>query len=1268
MPASGGKAKMNISGLTTKRLWIGGFFIIAYLAAAITLFFMISERVSALGSRSLATIVWTGARLQTEYFRLRHAVENVPITPSDEAAATIDTRYEIILNRLNVMQRGIIHESYSRRPETLALFNEIRSRLLGIGPYIATMKLGNFGSRPQVEYTMESLERPVAVFSSDIVNLVDANLREYDIGIANQTRFLALLLLGQILTAIMFFVVLTRQLARLRGAQAALIAANANLRRGEGTIRQSEAELAMARQRLLDGIEAIPDGFALYDADDRLVICNSMMKARFSPDDDTIAPGRTFEEILRRRLAAGRLPVRESPAEEWVAERLREHHSGITAREMRMDGDRTYRILERRTIDGGVVTIVSDISELKEREQRLRESQEILRSVLDSVPVVVTMTDASRRLLLLNRAAERRYNLRSIDVIGRDLAEVVPAPDQMSDLARNHSRLVESGQPQIGSVHNITTTDGDETWIVNRVPVLNDAGKVKYVIRTAYEVPQLAHAYHALDESRTRLMDAVNRARLTYWVGSDDGRSSIIGPGAMRTLGFDSDTVNLSDEDYLTCVHEADRDRVRHVYGQRAADTERLAVEYRFVRPDGEVIWIRETGDTLKNKSGFPSMRRVGTLQDVTEQKQIEMALRQSEARLKGFLDHAPMLMYLKDTEGRFLLVNREFERIDRFNGDPVIGQREADLYPPALGDAFDAHDREVILKGGPVSREFSLPDLSESYHDVMTIKFPIRDDTGRTIAVGGFTQDISEHKRAERTLKESEARLRRAQQQARLTYWSFDLTSHSYSWAPGSGALLGVDDSALPVRQSEMTPIIHPDDRERLFAMLDAVEAGRDNYEAEFRLLHRDGGIVWVREQGDVERDSEDRRTNVSGTLQDITPYRQLEEQLVQSQKMEALGQLTGGIAHDFNNLLAVVLGNLDLLADNPGLPQSAKRHIDLAKRAAGRGAEMTRRLLIFARRQPLAPRVTDVNDLIRSMDELLRRPLGRTIDVRLDLAAELWPTEIDQGQMEMTLLNLGVNARDAMPEGGILRIATDNLSIAAGQADLPKSLPPGEYVRIMVSDTGRGMTPDVIARAFDPFFTTKDIGRGTGLGLSMAYGFVTQSGGHIDLSSAPGRGTIVRILLPRSFQTPAGVRPPLSPVGLSEAAPLERVLVVEDDDDVRQVIMEQLNSLGLQSVGAADGVEAMKLLERDGGFSLFVLDIVLPGGVRGTDIARIVQKRDAQAKLLYMSGFVPETGVEQEQLDPAAPCLTKPFTKAALTAAITALLSEEQPRAVQG
>ncbi len=1252
---------MMISGLTTKRLWIGGILVGGYLAAAIALFFMISERISGLGDRDLATIVWSGARLQTEYFRLRQAVETgVYMAPSD-TAQLVSARYEIVLNRLNVLQQGQLHEAYSKEAESVALFDSIRSQVEGLEPQINRLKAGNLDAIAPIDLALVAIEDAIAGFSSKLVNLVDTDLHNYYQDFATQTRLLAALLLGQILMAILFFFILTRQVSRLELAQAALVDANANLRNSESTIRQSQAELATARQRLLDGIEAIPDGFALYDADDRLVISNSVLRSRFGMDGEAILPGQTFEEILRRRLAARRLPVAGGEEEAWIADRLREHRAGTTAREMRMDGDRTYRIAERRTVDGGIVTVVTDITESKEREQRLHESQEILRSLLDNVPVVVTMTDVSRRLLLLNRAAERRYDRRAIDVIGRDLLDILPPPDKFPDISKNHARLLETKQPQIGHVYTVPGEEGDETWIVNRIPVLNEAGQVKYVIRTSYEVPQLTHAYHALEESRTRLLDAVIRARLTYRVGSDDGKSSVIGPGATTTLGFDTDLVTLTDEEYVARVHEADRDRVRRIYDRGNRDADRFAVEYRFVRPDDDVIWIRETAEIVPAGAGDKLARRVGTLQDVTEQKQIEIALRQSEARLKGFLDHAPMIMYLKDTEGRFLLVNRELERIERFPVAPAVGRKESDLYPKTLAEAFDAHDREVIAKGEPVSREFTIPDLSPEYHEVMTIKFPIRDDSGRIIAVGGFSQDVSERKRAERTLKESEARLRRAQQQARLTYWSWDLANHSYTWAPGSGALLGIEDAALPARQADMTPIIHPDDRERQFAMLDALEAGRDSYEAEIRLVRPDGGIVCVREQGDVERDALGARTNVSGTLQDISPYRLLEEQLIQSQKMEALGQLTGGIAHDFNNLLAVILGNLDLLSDNAGLMQPAKRHIDLARRAAARGAEMTRRLLIFARRQPLAPRVPDLTDLIRNRDELLRRPLGRTIDVRLDLAEDLWPSEIDQGQMEMTLLNLGVNARDAMPEGGILRMTTDNFTAVAGQADLPKNLQPGDYVRIMVSDTGRGMSAEVQARAFDPFFTTKDIGRGTGLGLSMAYGFVTQSGGHIDLSSAPGRGTVVRILLPRSYQPVAGIKPAAFVAGLGDAAPTERVLVVEDDDDVRDVVMEQLSSLGFAAVGAADGAEALKLVEKEGQFSLFVLDIVLPGGVRGTDIARIVQKRDDSAKILYMSGFVPEAGTEQEHLDPVAPCLTKPFTKAALTAAITQLLSEE-------
>jgi PAS domain S-box-containing protein len=1254
---------MIASTLTPRHLWIGALLIVAYLVAAIGIFVMISDRIAGLGRRDLATVVWSGARLQTEFFRLRHAVENLRDGGSRDAADEVHKRYEIVLNRLNVIRQGQVRDSYDADASSVSLFEHIDGTIAELKPKIARAISGDGGPIPEIERAFVEIDRPIAAFGSALVNLVASDLRNYDLSIADQTRFLSLLLLGQILTAILFFVILARQVNRLGLAQDALVLANRNLRDSESEIRQSRSELATAQQRLLDGIEAIPDAFALYDAEDRLVVSNSVMRSAFCPDDETIVPGATFEQILRRRVAAGRVPLSPEEQEQWIAARLDEHRRGATARDIRMDGDRTFRIAERRTVDGGIVTVISDITDIKERERRLRESREILSSVLNHIPVLVTMTDASRRLMLLNRAAEQRYGVRASDAIGRDLLDVLPERDRNPGIEQSHAKLVADRRPQIGLERKLPGDSGEESWIINRIPVLADDGSVKFVIRTAYEVPQLADAYHALADSRTRLLDAIKRAKLTYWVGSEDGTAAVIGPGAAETLGFPADTLTICDDDYLANVHEADRERVIAARAAASGGVERAAIEYRFARPDNVIVWIRETGEAISGGADG-RFRRVGTLQDVTEQKQVEIALRQSEARLKGFLDHAPMMMYLKDIAGRFVLVNREFERVAGSFAAHAVGSREADLYPPSLAAEFAAHDRSVIQKRGPVSREFTLPMPTPEYRDVMTIKFPIRGESGRITAIGGFTQDIAERKRAERTLRENESRLRRAQQQARLTYWTWDLADHRYEWAPGSGALLGIDDAALPTRLAETMPFLHADDRERMLALYAAVEKDRDSYEAVYRLVRPTGGAIWVREHGDVERDADGRRLAVSGTLQDISPYRKLEEQLIQAQKVEALGQLTGGIAHDFNNLLAVILGNLDLLADYAGLPPQPKRHIELARRAAARGAEMTRRLLIFARRQPLAPRVTDVNELIRNMADLLRRPLGNIIEIRFDLKPDLWPTEIDQGQMEMTLLNLGLNARDAMPDGGILRVTTDNVRISPDQDDAPKDAVAGDYVRIIVSDTGGGMTPDVVARAFDPFFSTKDIGRGTGLGLSMAYGFVTQSGGHIDLSSAPGRGTIVRILLPRSAKSLARVKPDAAGPSPLEPASSERVLVIEDDDDVRQVVVEQLASLGFQVAGAPDGASALTLIDKNDDFDLFVLDIVLPGGVRGTDIARLVRERRPDAKILYMSGFVPEAGSEQDPLDPPAPCLTKPFDKKALTAMIEDLYAEPPPR----
>ncbi|MGH6928100.1 MAG: PAS domain-containing protein, partial [Dongiaceae bacterium] len=401
-----------------------------------------------------------------------------------------------------------------------------------------------------------------------------------------------------------------------------------------------------------------------------------------------------------------------------------------------------------------------------------------------------------------------------------------------------------------------------------------------------------------------------------------------------------------------------------------------------------------------------------------------------------------------------------------------LVGRRTIELSAVDGARSVDALERDVIATGRTATAEVFFADRRGAPW-AFEVKFPIRDASGRMTAIGGVAMDITDRKKAQLALAESEARLRRAQQQARLAYWSWqfatDLTAEEFRWSPGSGPILGVDDDGMPAGTGESEKMMHPDDLARVRRLYDEVRAGLDQYTAEYRVLRPDGQIVWVREIGEAVRDAEGRRVGVEGTLQDITEQHALEEKLVQSQKMEAIGQLTGGIAHDFNNLLAVILGNLELLGEELPGHAGARQKIDAALRSTLRGSDLTHRLLAYARRQPLAPRVTQVNELIRNMRDLVLRPLGPTIDVTFALGEGLWPTEIDQAQLETSVLNLVINARDAMPDGGRLVIETGNVTVGQGSPQHDGILAPGDYVYIAVGDSGTGMSETVKARAFD-------------------------------------------------------------------------------------------------------------------------------------------------------------------------------------------------------
>ena len=441
--------------------------------------------------------------------------------------------------------------------------------------------------------------------------------------------------------------------------------------------------------------------------------------------------------------------------------------------------------------------------------------------------------------------------------------------------------------------------------------------------------------------------------------------------------------------------------------------------------------------------------------------------------------------------------------------------------------------------------------------------------------------------------------------------------------------------------------------------ALLTARTTGGVDFEHRIRRAN-DGEVRWVHVRGQTQIVN-GQPVRISGVVADITERRRLDEQFRQVQKMDAIGQLTGGIAHDFNNLLTIIVGNMDMAgrALDTGDAARARRSVINALKGAERAVVLTQRLLAFSRRTTLEPRVIDVNRLVTGMAELLGRSLGETVELRTVTGAGMWRVEADPGQLENALLNLAVNGRDAMPDGGKLTIETQNLRVDESYASAHSEVAPGQYVAITVTDTGTGMPPHVIARAFDPFFTTKEVGKGTGLGLSQVYGYVKQTGGHVKIHSEPGEGTTVRIYLPRSASDVIDDEPD-GDSGAERGQPSETILVVEDDDDVRSYTVESLRELGYRVLEAHDGPSALRLLDRqEAPILLLFTDVVMPG-MSGRELQEAALALQPGLRVLFTSGYARNAIDHGGRLDAGVKLLPKPFTLSELAAKIRDVLDK--------
>ncbi len=507
--------------------------------------------------------------------------------------------------------------------------------------------------------------------------------------------------------------------------------------------------------------------------------------------------------------------------------------------------------------------------------------------------------------------------------------------------------------------------------------------------------------------------------------------------------------------------------------------------------------------------------------------------------------------------------------------------------------------------------------------------------------------------------LRESEARFRAAFATAPH---GMGLNKPNGRWLKVNAALctmLGYTEEEL--LDTDFQTITHPDDLEADMAFMDQLLDGTiPSFQMPKRYIRKDGKVMPILLSVALIRDEHGQPLYTVAQILDLTLQKEAEQRLMQAQKMEAVGQLTGGLAHDFNNLLAIVLGNLQLLEREVSGNEKAQRRTASAMQAAQRGAQLTQRLLAFSRRQILQAEVSDPNSHIIGMTELLHRSIGENIELKTSLCDRGWLINVDSNQLEMAILNLAVNARDAMPDGGELTIETSNVTLDARYAEAYPDVGPGEYFAVSVSDSGTGMPEDILAQVFEPFFTTKDVGQGSGLGLSMVFGFAKQSLGHVDLHSMEGYGTTVTIYLPRETTSVADMEPTTGTHREDYPAGHETILVVEDNEAVRDVSVSMLEALGYLVLQAENGMEALAMLARRGDIALVFTDIVMPHGMTGTDLAAVAKAKYPELRFVLTSGFA-EAALTR-QIDELVSCafLAKPFKMSDLAMIIRKALDE--------
>ncbi|HEY2942316.1 MAG TPA: PAS domain S-box protein [Vicinamibacteria bacterium] len=770
------------------------------------------------------------------------------------------------------------------------------------------------------------------------------------------------------------------------------------------------------------------------------------------------------------------------------------------------------------------------------------------------------------------------------------------------------------------------------------------------------ELARRRRAEEELRRSEERYRDVIENANDIVYTHDLAGNFTSLNRAGERITGYtraEALGLNLTQvvvPEYVELAREMIRRKL-------SGDAEGSTYELEIIAKDGRRVPLEVSSRLIRRDGEAVGVQGFG--RDISERHQALEALRVSEERFRALVENSADAIVLVDGQGVVLYQSRSAERIVGYSAEERRGHNALELVHP--------DDRLSVAK--------KLGECRARPGEIVIAKFRGRRKDGTWLhlegtaanrldepAVGAIVinyRDVTQRERAAEALRLSDERFRLVSRATNDAVWDLDLTTGAVWWSDSVQTLFGFGPAEVGRDAGWWADRVHPDDRERvLVSSQAALDEGAASWSAEFRFQRADDSYARVVDRAYILRDGEGHAVRMLGSMMDVTERRSLEEQLVQAQKMEAVGRLAGGIAHDFNNLLTAILGYGDLMLPKLHDPTLRGKMQEIRK-AAERASALTRQLLAFSRKQVLVPEVVPVGGLIEELSKMLRRLIGEDIELAIVLPPTAAAVRADPGQLEQVLMNLAVNARDAMPRGGKLTITVGVVqSDDAFRKDHP-DVPAGPQVVISVTDTGVGMDAEVRKHIFEPFFTTKELGRGTGLGLATVYGIVKQSGGHVEVDTAPGAGTTFRIFL-RAVDPPR----PMPPPSLDEVVGgSETVLLVEDEAALRSLAQEILRDQGYKVIAAGSGTEALELARaHKAPIDLLVTDVVMPG-MDGRELADRLGPVHPETRCLFMSGYTDDAVVRRGVREEGMPFLQKPFTIDALALKVREVLDQTAP-----